>query len=392
MKRRILFANELGSGLTHFGALRQTFERLRADADVEAQFFVALAEEARATGFDAAPIALAPSVVDKRPNKQNAALTFGSFMFNELIRRQRDAAASFEAWDNVLRVFDPHLVVCDFAPMAQMVAFGRWPVVAIGYGYTLPPQGMARFPFFGSGRPPTARDEQEQADQFNAMLRPLGATLLEKLPDLCRADAHINATVPPFDPYIEQRGATAYAGIHLPNGSPWPKAEADGGLAYFHAYSQGDVGIREGLKNSGLAFECYAGVPTAAFKAGFADSRIRVHDTPLDLKALLPGRKVMVHMGGQGVALAALFAGVPQVLLTTHQENSFNARMISAEGAGVYHAMATANGRKIANLIADVAKDPAMRRGAFEMGRKLAQYRDADPIGEVVKAAKTFLA
>ncbi|MCA0432471.1 MAG: hypothetical protein LCH46_04320 [Proteobacteria bacterium] len=386
MARRVLFINEFGSGLTHFNALVGAFRHMKKHADIEARFYVKAVDELQAQGFNEAPFEAPPHRALHKNKKQFKGRTFGEEMFGEIFVLRDQPDFWFGTWDKIFSEFNPHLVVLDYAPVAQMVAFGRWPTISIGYGYTMPPAAMPRFVAFGQ-EAPKPKDERMMLEQFQAQLAKLGINRLTKFTDICAVDTEVNATVPPFDPYIEHRAQDSYAGLHHPGGSPWPTSQAEGAMAYFHAFSQDDNDLLAGLKSAGVATDFYAGPPKDTLLAKFAGSHVTVHSAPLRLKETLPGKAVCIHMGGQGVALAALFAGVPQVMLHTHRENAFNARIIAMKGAGIAHPMRAIDRKSLPSLILEAANDPNMRQKAFEMGRLLSKYRDADPIGVLAREA-----
>jgi rhamnosyltransferase subunit B len=392
MAYRVLFVNEFGSGLTHFNALLGAYRRMSAEADIEARFYVTAVDDVKAAGIGDVPVFGTPQLgALRKPKNKHQSRTYGEIVHNAVFGKHPEPGAWFKAWEATLAEFDPHLIVMDYAPVVQMVAYGRWPTIVIGYGYTMPPSSMKKFVTFGSEEP-KPKEERAITEQFNMELKKVGARLWDKLPDMCAVDRQVNATVPAFDPYIDHREDKSYAGIYHPGGSPWPKpGEARGGLAYFHAFSQSDEGLLEGLKATGLDFGFYAGPPSEKVRSIFAGSKVAASEKPFSLKEMLPGKAVCVHMGGQGVALAALFAGVPQLMLHTHQENAFNARMVAMQGAGIAHPMKTASQDSVPSLILEAANDVNMRNRAFAMGRALAQYRDADPVAVLAREALSML-
>ena len=78
-------------------------------------------------------------------------------------------------------------------------------------------------------------------------------------------------------------------------------------------------------------------------------------------------------------------------MLYTHMENSFNARMVATQGAGIRMALTDVTAKSLMSLIIEAANDVGMRRKAFAMGRALAQYRDADPVAVLAGRALTML-
>jgi hypothetical protein len=390
MARKVLFINESGAGLSHVGMLRNVWRALAERTELEPRFV--LRDAGRATEFSLPGdlVLQAPAFTAKKVPK-NSPASFGELIFHKLLADEEVARAWIPAWDELLVREDPALVVTDYAPLSQMIAFGRWPVLAIGYGYTLPPSGMDRFFTYGTGEKVEAKTEARIIDRLNRHMAGRGLRQLTRLPEICAADRSLTATVPPFDPYLADRPADEHIGLHHPGGSPWPKNESAGGLAYFHPWNQKDPALFRGLVKSGVPMELYAGVPERSFVADWRAQGLGVSETPFLLKEKMPGRAVAVHMGGMGFALAALFAGVPQVVLHSHQENHFVANMIKGQKAGLafsYHAI---NEKILAGAVADAADNPALRQGAFEMGRKLAPFRDKNPVEVIAEAARTLL-
>src|SRR5262249_56419922 len=61
----------------------------------------------------------------------------------------------------------------------------------------------------------------------------------------------------------------------------------------------------------------------ALLKAG-----IKVSETLVDFQRGVPSSSLVVHYGGLGTMLAALYAGRPHVLFPTHAEQAANARSV----------------------------------------------------------------
>ncbi|MFO1032559.1 MAG: hypothetical protein U1E15_00095 [Hyphomicrobiales bacterium] len=390
MARKVLFINESGAGLTHVGMLRNIWQGLAAQRDVTPRFALRDANRAAEFGLPPEAVLQAPVFAASKEPKHPPG-SFGEMIFYKLLVEDDLASRWIAAWDELMAREAPDLVVTDYAPLAQMIAYGRWPVLAVGYGYTLPPAGMKSFFTYGTGETVDGKTEARIITRLNRHMAARGLRQVERLPEICAADKCLTATVPPFDPYLADRPAGEHIGLHHPGGSPWPRQEAAGGLAYFHPWNQKDPALFRGILKSGLAFDLYAGVPQPGFAHEWRAQGLAVSDVPFLLKEKMPGRAVALHMGGMGFALAALFAGVPQLVLHGHQENHFIARMIASQKAGValpYHGI---NEKILAGAIADVADNPALRQGAFEMGRKLAPFRDRKPVDVITAAAVAML-
>src|SRR6185503_16712919 len=90
----------------------------------------------------------------------------------------------------------------------------------------------------------------------------------------------------------------------------------------------------DGLLGASTDTRVYFGSPLRRVLKKFAGSRVRAADAPFKFCDDMPGRAVAIHKGGLGFATAAIFAGVPQVISYSHEENWFTANAIVRAGAG----------------------------------------------------------
>src|SRR5690606_23899680 len=115
------------------------------------------------------------------------------------------------AWDDLLDLVRPDLIVADHSPALFLAAFGSGvPVVAIGTAFTLPPLALDRFPPLRADRAPAlpeARllDAARRAQE--ARRRPLPSSLL----DVFRTKARFVFGLPELDPYRSFRNEPIHA-------------------------------------------------------------------------------------------------------------------------------------------------------------------------------------
>jgi UDP:flavonoid glycosyltransferase YjiC (YdhE family) len=60
------------------------------------------------------------------------------------------------------------------------------------------------------------------------------------------------------------------------------------------------------------------------------------HIGPVPLHLLLPTCQAIIHQGGGGTLMTAMTAGLPQLIIPTIQDETFNARQLAATGAGLH--------------------------------------------------------
>jgi len=98
---------------------------------------------------------------------------------------------------------------------------------------------------------------------------------------------------------------------------------------------------------------------------------------------VLPHADAIVHHGGAGTTLAALAAGVPQLVVVGAADRRYNARHVAARGAG----LATASGQIDADVLRTVLTAEPLRVAAGEVAAEIA----AMPPPEEIAAALTAL-
>jgi len=86
------------------------------------------------------------------------------------------------------------------------------------------------------------------------------------------------------------------------------------------------------------------------------------------LTAALATSAAIVHHGGAGTVLAALNAGVPQLVVPGPGDRTYNARLIAARGVGLASATKGISATNLTQLI----RDPALRSAAEEVQREMA--------------------
>src|SRR5204863_336785 len=65
-----------------------------------------------------------------------------------------------QAWQGLLDLVRPALVICDHSPTLCLAAYGALPVVLVGDAFALPPADRPTFPALIPGRSPVVPEEQ----------------------------------------------------------------------------------------------------------------------------------------------------------------------------------------------------------------------------------------
>lgn len=388
---RILLGWEFGGGFGHVVQLREIARQIGENQPCEFLFALQKPQNGVSAGLPGRSVIPAP--VPKRStgsNKPQYMATYGEFVSHNLMIDEGAFELCLAGWDKINRDFNPHLIIADYAPGLSLYARGRWPVLAIGSGYTLPPPEMADFPPVASLNRPRSATEPEIIGRLNKYLVKIGARPIERLPQLNEADAYGLMTIPIFDPYGAQR-RQPYLGTELPGGMPSPQATSSGGIAYFHEDTQLHDSVLDGLAGASIDTAAYFGKPLRRLVKKFKGSRVSLADVPFTLGEEMPGKAVAVHKGGLGFAVAAVLAGVPQVMLYKHQEHWLTANAIIRAGAGTAVRYKEVSASTLSETINRVASSSAMREQALRLAKENAGFRNANPKQAIADIALGFL-
>ncbi|MBI3699081.1 MAG: glycosyl transferase [Afipia sp.] len=237
-----------------------------------------------------------------------------------------------EEWTKILLNSSPDLVVADFAPAVALAARGRIPLMTVGNGFTLPPSDMTRFPLLHRKTAPVF-EEMRLLTAINKASATLGLQPIERLPQLFSGDEYAVETFPLLDPYDLQRTEPVFG--------PWfersplaQREDADEIVVYLAP----GYAIRRDLIGALLPFakrvQIYAPSLSLVQRGRLKLAGVRQHYGPFDLADATTSARLVVHLGGSGVAAHALVAGVPQFIIAAHIEQELNGQALEREGVG----------------------------------------------------------
>jgi hypothetical protein len=391
LARRILLGWEFGGGFGHIVHLREIARQIGEIQSCEFLFALQNPQKAVAAGLPSHSITAAP--LFKRSSsggKAQGRETYGEYVSENLMIEEGAFASRLAGWENIIRGFDPHLIISDYAPGLSLFARGRWPVLAVGNGYTMPPSEMEDFRPLAKLNRPLYASEPEIIDRLNQDLEKIGARPIERLPQLNEADGYGLTTIPFFDPYSAQR-QQPYLGAEVPGGMPTPRPAASGGIAYFHEDTQLNDNVLDGLLGANIDVLAYFGKHLRRVVKKFNGSRVSLADMPFNLHEDMPGKAVAVHNGGLGFATAAVLAGIPQVMLYKHEEHWFTANAVVRGGAGAAAQYKDVTARALSEAIDRAANSPAMRESALRLAEAHAGFQNANPARAVAEIATRLL-
>ncbi len=344
---RVLFGWEFGAGLGHLTRFRPIGDRLVAEG---AEVVLALQDVDRAGPF------LDPATGRTRPGYHLLQGPRWNIPADPSIRRipthsfadvlnligygHRVALSRrLTAWEGVLAVARPDVVVGDFSPTLNLAARGRVPSVVIGNGYTIPPPGRPLPPIrpWQEALEGFSLDHEAQLlEAINAVQTARGAAGVGHLADAFSGDRTFVFSLPLVDPYARFRTEPTLAPFNMPRGirpRPWDRRREAGVFLYLpSAHAHLNVAL-EALAASGTAGEAYIGDLQPGAERRFARPGLIVHAEPQDFAEAMPAARLVIHHGGLSTAVAAVMAGTPQLILPWNLEQLVTARAVEATGA-----------------------------------------------------------
>jgi UDP:flavonoid glycosyltransferase YjiC (YdhE family) len=392
--KTVLFAWELGIGRGHLEMIRLMAARLRARGF---RTVAAIPDPAAATALrdSCAEVMPAPAwPLASQTEAQRARRS--SATLNDILSSagMADALAVrrlLAEWDRILQEVRPDLVVAEFAPMAALAARRRFPLVVVGTGYTLPPSDMPRFPpLHRASRP--VWSEEATLEAVNSAARALGRAPLERLPQLFSGDLCRVLTIDLFDPYDVQR-VNEVDGPLVESAVGECRDDAELIFAYLSGGADIPAGLVEALSPFGSRVHLHAPRLDAEQRNRLIASGVQIHRDPVALSDLLPSCRLTIHVGGHGLACHALLAGVPQLVLSGHIEQTLNGQALERAGVGRLIETYRAETAISAALIEELAGVDGMARRARELARHYrGKLSGRDPRSRVEDACLVLLA
>jgi hypothetical protein len=370
--KTVLLAWELGGGMGHVTRLARLAARLHP-ANLRLVAVVkhpgaAAALAARGVEIVAAPRWPSAALSPERIAKTSSA-TMGDILATAGLADAQGLRQLLGAWDDLFSRLNPDLVVANLAPAAAIIARGRVPLLQIGDGYTLPPDGVDRFPLLHTMSDPG--DEAVTLAVLNGVLRSRGEPAVENLPQIFSGDARMVFTFPLLDPYVAHRSEPLYGPLveHAP-------VAADSNSRAVFAYLSRGYPLHEEIPAAFLkhASKLRVHAPELSDQQArtLAEAGAVVEREPVVPAQALASSSLVIHLGGSGLAAEALMAGIPQLILSMQVEQWLTGSALQRAGLGRLVA-AYDPAAKIAPQIDAMLEDGGMARRAIDAGQ---QYRD----------------
>lgn len=294
--------------------------------------------------------------------------------------------ASSKAWLDIYDLFQPDLILFDYAPTALLASRGkdvRRVVVGSGF-YTLPPgEGcIDLLPWIP--KPPNHIEKEERAivTTINNVLSERNRPKVKYLSDLYLADDTFLAMVPELDMYHSSRQNVTYL---KPFGSLsnqeepcWPSNDKPKVFAYLKSGCKQFDMVLNALAKSGA--DCLVFCPDASNETIklYKLTSLKISTKPLDMSRVFKCADLVVCHGG-GMISQSVLAGCPLFVIPMQLEQRHNGIGVEQKGIGLQAKNNDTTSDlllKINNLISD----PSFKRRAEELSNKYNFLLEKDPM------------
>jgi hypothetical protein len=354
----VLLGWELGGGSGHIRLLQQIARELQGIGFCPV---FALKRPDLLQAEDGWTVLQAPQCPNQAPPGFLAA-TFADVLACRGYAKPQSLQPLVQGWQEILNRVQPAVVVAEFSPTLCLAARGRFPVLTIGTGFTLPPALNGVFPRI-SQRGRALVPQEQILDSIQEVQHRLGWEKLESLSHLLETDERIVACAPELDPYGPFR-TEPLAGPVEPMLAPCaPRSKKF--FAYLGMEMPDCQAVLTALAQSGFPGQAFVRDADAALRMRISKLGLEMIGAPLPPEQIISEHAVIVHFGGAGMAHLALAAGRPQLLFPIHLEHLITGQKL--HGLGVAHALSgTFLATHVTEALRQLMHDPQFaRRAAF---------------------------
>jgi UDP:flavonoid glycosyltransferase YjiC (YdhE family) len=304
-------------------------------------------------------------------------------------------------WQQVLHRTTPDLLIADFAPTAMLTArVAGVAMAAVGDGLSLPPLTAplpTMRPWADVAADALASVEGRILAVINARLGTLQARELRRLRDLFDGVSAFLCTFPELDHYPNRADGIWYGEVFAPSRGPaavWPAGTGERVYVDLDPRHPALPAIVEALGRLGLPTLVQAGVSQAGgMGARQADAieRGAIQVTTTTNRASVLSGCDMVICQGQEVAVPALLAGKPLLMLPVFVEQMMTVHRVATQGLG-YGVEPNADAAAIDAAVRRLVDDRTCRLRSVNFARSYEGYRPGIAVDAVADAIGALIA
>lgn len=376
---RILFAWELGAGMGHVAPYLPLIKKLRKNGHQVAFALRNLQFAETTLGAHQIPYFQAPVMLGKAKDEIKAPHTFAQILHNVGYENVDELAGLAKAWRQLFDQYRPDLILYDHSPTALLASRGlKCKKIILGTGFFIPPD-VSPLPILRKQPKPDlavlAADEKRIHANINQVLQRLGSAPIERISQLYEADEQVLLTFRELDHYIGRQGTKVnYWGISNPSmgiAPVWPKGEGKHIYAYLKPFNTIPALLHK-LKQLQTPTLIYAPEVDNKIKKEFSCDTLHFVEAPLDLRKIANSCDVAITNANHATVITLLLAGIPQLLLPLHFEQSLVAENIERMGAGLSAPMRHPEG--MAMKLQAVLTEPRFKEGARNFAKRYSKF------------------
>jgi rhamnosyltransferase subunit B len=298
--------------------------------------------------------------------------------------------AGVTAWKTLLKQAAPDLVLADHSPILLLACFGRYPVVQVADGFTLPPAHNTQFPIFRRGGSPLVEPEHV-LQVMRDVQRHHGLPQPETVTEPFRTAGRLVCSLPDLDPYGEDRRDPVIGPVQ---GLLEPLPTPDGPprfFAYFDLQHQVTWALLQGLRDCGMSGEVYVRGMNDEVARAMQRPGLIVHRKFQPLPEVFARASVILHHGSNGTCCAALSAGRPQIIVPTQMESRLMGDAVIARGCGQLLAGQEITPQRLVSLLNATAADRSMAERAVTLSHQIRARAPQSAVTKILDACYAAL-
>ncbi len=305
--------------------------------------------------------------------------------FNDAIELDR----LMRAWDLLLYVIQPDLIVGEYAPLLALAAYRRIPTLVMGHGYLVPPPDLPQFPIFDFARQPfTPQDVMLQIVQ--TMQRERGMPEAPTLPAAIGGDMSFVTAYGVTDPYATMRQEPAVGPLERYTPTPPPMHRR------FYAYLAADYRplrqVLNALVGARLPGSAFVKRVTPPIRQFLMERGVQVLDRPPPLQEAVTQSSIVIHHGGMATATACLGIGRPQMLWSAVADQAVTTQQLNELGVADVTGIRYANASDAADGIRRLASEETRMARAQDLAHRLQASGEGGSLDRVLAGARQLLA
>jgi len=342
----ILCVWELGSNLGHLTNLKPFIDSALANG--HSVTLAARELQNVRTVIDSTEVRIfqAPYLRKKQRKVLLPIISYPQLVLRQVFGSEQELEGLYLAWNSIFDSVEPDLVIYDHSPTALVASLGKgWTKWVVGSGFMIP-RGDHKFFGVFPDTPQTPENDQRLADTEKSLLNIINSVLGKQdgheieCFEACfkQCEEQLFLTIPELDHYgAREKGC--YLGVkHLAAGvaPSWPESSAYRAGPKIFLYLDDTIGVSVllgQLLKYGSRLLVYGRELSPELLKKYQDA-VHFSSVPIDLQAVWKQADYFINHGNHGSALQAFVAGVPQLMIPTHQEQLMFAKRIEMNGRG----------------------------------------------------------